>query len=250
MGGVKGGIDTSKLQVQQFPGAFGTPDSARIAGNLESLLGGGPEFGFTSAFQQPFQSAVLSPEFGADTASEQALLKSISSLTQGASAARGLDQATPGALAQNLAPALIGLRQQDIQNLSGGLQQEIGLRGQDIGIRGQDIQGLTELIGLAMPQIVAGQQAKGKSGGLEVGGGGAGAAGAAAALCWVAEELFGAFHDKTFYARRYANSADNWFIDLYRKYGKGWANWLKNNKWMKPIVQPIWEYMAFRGREL
>lgn len=160
MGGISGSKETSKPVFHQFPGVFGTPDSARIAGNLEQLLGSGIS---SSPFRQPLVQSILNPEFGPTTASEEALLDTISQRTQGASALRGLGPSTPGALAQNLAPALIGLRQQRIGNLSGAL-------GQDIGIRGQDIQGLIELAGLAMPQIVGGQKSKGNGGGLAVSG--------------------------------------------------------------------------------
>lgn len=122
----------------------------------------------TSAFQDPLQQALLNPQFGATTASEQALLESISSQTQGASAVRGLGPATQGALAQNLAPALIGLRQQRVGNLQSALGQDLGFgvqqrgqdisgllsgRGQDISVRGQDIstnqQRINQLLQLA-----------------------------------------------------------------------------------------------------
>ena len=92
---------------------------------------------------------------------ETNLLESLSGLTQGTAALRGLGPATPAALAQTLAPALVGLRQQRV----GELQTGAGL---DVQRRGQTIQGLLELAGLAAPQTVGGNVSKQRSLGLQV----------------------------------------------------------------------------------
>ena len=165
-----GSYAKSKLDTKEFPGAFGTPDSARVANMLQSLLSGSPagQDRASSAYEQPLQESILQPKFGADTASEKALLGSIMDATAGRGSVRGLGAPTQTALAQSIAPALINLRQQDIGNLqsalSGDIGSQISQRGQDIGqilgVRGQDIGGLSELIGLSMPQIVAGQKSK------------------------------------------------------------------------------------------
>jgi hypothetical protein len=54
-------------------------------------------------------------------------------------------------------------------------------------------------------------------------------------MCWVAEEIFGKTHEKT-------------FLQMYSKHGQTWARWLNKNPWAKPIIRPIWEYMAWRGK--
>lgn len=124
LGGIFGGGKTeTEVDFRQFPGVFGaSEESGRLAEALEGILLGAPP----------------NVPFGPTTASETGLLESLTNLTQGASAARGLGPATPGALAQVLAPALIGLRGAEAQ------------RG--ISRRGQNIQGLLALAGLAMPQ--------------------------------------------------------------------------------------------------
>tara|TARA_R100000700_G_scaffold41111_2_gene59809 strand:+ start:16160 stop:16849 length:690 start_codon:yes stop_codon:yes gene_type:complete len=74
---------------------------------------------------------------------------------------------------------------------------------------------------------------------------------ALAAMCWVAEAIFGKHADKTFYARYYCyRNPANLFVRLYSKYGQAWAKWLTQNPWAKPVVRPIWEYLAWRGKHL
>ena len=68
--------------------------------------------------------------------------------------------------------------------------------------------------------------------------------------CWVAEVLYGKNHLKTHHARYYARTNNNWFIKLYTKYGRTWADLLEKNMWAAPIVQPIWDWMANRGNLL
>ena len=176
------GFSSSKqstgFQAQQLPGLFGQgrqfEPGREIGQQLQSVLGGiSPE----SAFQQPFEQSVLSPEFGPQSLAENELLNSLAALTQGTSALRGLGPSTPGALAQSLAPALIGLRQQQVGNLQGGAQLDLA-RNQQL------IAGLLELAGLAIPQTVGGQVGSGRSFsftpptiGLGLGGGGGGEVG-------------------------------------------------------------------------
>ncbi len=143
---------------------------AEIGQQLLDVFGSRPpQQAFSSPFQDELRGSLLNPSFGADTASEEALLSQIESRTAGVAGVRGLEL-TKGALAQNLAPALIGLRQDRIGNLSSALTQDIGLQGQNIQQRGQDfsgrqqdIMGLLGLAGLAMPQIVGGNQSSGSS---------------------------------------------------------------------------------------
>lgn len=70
------------------------------------------------------------------------------------------------------------------------------------------------------------------------------------AFCWVAEVLFGVNHQKTYNARLYVANTDNWFTRLYRKHGRKWAIFLERYPLVQSIVRPIWEWMAYKGKEL
>jgi len=130
------------------PGSFGRTaedyysDSRRLSQMMENLLNQNSQL-----FGQ-LEESLLNPQYGPSTASEQALLDSVASQTQGASALRGLGPATQGSLAKALAPELANLRQKEIQNLLGG----VGVESQRAGI---DFAGLLELIGLATPRVNA-----------------------------------------------------------------------------------------------
>lgn len=241
--GLKGAFDpggtTSDLQTKQFPGIFGAgADPRRLATAAERLLQ--QPGGFLGQLQQELGQ----PTFGAQTAAEEGLLSAIQSATQGATAARGLGPATQGALAQALAPTLVGLRQQRVSNLA----QALGLEQAGVG---QRVGGLLQLGGLAMPQIIAGQQQQTTQPGI-------GAQvlpgvlqGAAAGLfCWVADELFGKNSEDAFFARFYTHNTDSVFMRAYKKFGASWANFLNKNKWLHPVVKPIWSNMANKGRQM
>jgi len=155
-----------------------------------------------SRFAQPFDEQLLRGSFGPRTTAEEALVKSIINLTGGQSGKRGLGVPTPGGIAQNIAPTLVALNQQQTENLQnalfGDLQailtgrgqtsefnrdifgKEIGQRGTDIEATLRDItrrQGATDeqarrrqaeetqkaeilasLLGVSLPQIVAGTE--------------------------------------------------------------------------------------------
>lgn len=137
-----GGIDTTS-----FPGSFGAgPDSARLSKLMESLITG------TQPYATSLNNELMNPTYGATNPNESALLDSLTSLTQGTSALRGLGPSTPGGLAQVLAPELVNLRQQRVNNLM-----------QAMGSQATNLSGLNELIGLSMPQNVAMQRPQGPS---------------------------------------------------------------------------------------
>jgi len=72
-----------------------------------------------------------------------------------------------------------------------------------------------------------------------------GIVGGLAALCWVADELFGVNDMRTWLARAWCYAhPDHPFVQRYRAEGREWAAWLRANPWAKPIVQPTWEWMA------
>lgn len=143
------GQQKSGLQTEQFPGLTGTPEGQQVAQALQSIFGGGP-----GRIGQQLGQELLAPTFGPTTESEQALLDSILSQTQGQTAVSGLGPATEGALGQAIAPTLVQQRQQRISNLQAALDPQLGRREQDIA----GLIGLGELI---MPQVVAGQRSSG-----------------------------------------------------------------------------------------
>lgn len=169
MGGIAGGQSKqeSDLVTQELEGIFGggakRAKTRELGGSLEDIL---KSIGTGSEASGAFLQELLNPQFGAQTASEQALLESVGSLTKGASALRGLGPSTQAGLAQTLAPELVNLRQKRLANLGQGAQFELGQRG-------QSLQGLFELLGLSAPQVVAGQKQRGRSfqGSLNLGSG-------------------------------------------------------------------------------
>ena len=66
--------------------------------------------------------------------------------------------------------------------------------------------------------------------------------------CWVAEELYGKNDIRTHHARLYTMVHDNFFTRLYKKYGLQWATLIKRHTWIKTLIKPIWNYMAFKGK--
>mgnify|MGYP001578079278 CR=1 FL=1 len=134
MGGFGTSKQKSRLQTQTLPGLFGGTSyepGARIGSRVESILNQ----------EQPSWST-----YNAD---EERLLGDIASRTHGASALRGLDSATPGSLAQMLAPQMINLQSRKFD--------------EGMAKREQTIKGLLELAGYAMPQVIGGQKSSGSS---------------------------------------------------------------------------------------
>ena len=142
--------EKSQLQTQQVPGAFGGgEDAQRLAETLEALLGTSP----VSSFQQSLSDAILKP--GDAAANQQALMTAALGATQGAG-----PQTSEAGIQRALAPSFLQQNQQNISNLQRavtGEQQSL------LTDRGTTAKGLLGLIGLAMPEIIAGQLTKGTS---------------------------------------------------------------------------------------
>jgi len=64
-----------------------------------------------------------------------------------------------------------------------------------------------------------------------------------AGACWVAEELYGVNDIRTHLARQYVCKHDSWFTRLYRKYGKRWAELIKDRPLLQKMIKPIWDNM-------
>lgn len=143
--------ETTELGTETFAGIFGQGGGAAQLGHqLEGLLTTPLE----SRFSELLQRELTTPTFAPQTAAEKTLLQQALSGTQGATAARGLGQATQGALAQTAAPVLQQLRGQRVASLQQAFEQDIASQ---LAQRGIDISGLAELAGLAMPQVLAGE---------------------------------------------------------------------------------------------
>ena len=135
-----GSTTTTDIQKRTDPGIFGaSPESTRLAGRAENILGTEPDL------LSMLRNELMNPSFAPQTSSEQSILSSIMDLAGGRSASRGLGAPTMGGLAQSIAPTLADMRNQRVNNLSQALGLEQGFRGQTLG-------GLMELGGMAMPQ--------------------------------------------------------------------------------------------------
>lgn len=230
----------SKTKTNQFtlPGIFQSgEDPQRLAGQAEGILGQ------ESDLFNMLSNELMNPSFAPQTSSEMSLINSLMDLTSGRGAVRGLGAPTQQALATSIAPTLTNQRNQRVSNLAQALGIEQGFRGQNLG-------GLLELGTLAMPQHVFQPETKSSAGLVPALGGLASAGAGLAALCWVADELYGEGSTKAHLARLYASNHDTLFIRVYRKYGKGWAKWLKKHPWAKPFVAPIWDGMVIKGAQM
>lgn len=114
------------------------------------------------------------------------------------------------------------------------------------GRAGQVLQSATSLQQAKIEKRVRRKEAHGKAWSS---GANTGMSMAGSAMCWVAEVLFGVFSQTTADARLWANTHDNWFTRLYRRFGLTWAAWLLKNRWAHPLVKPIWLAMAVAGRK-
>lgn len=65
--------------------------------------------------------------------------------------------------------------------------------------------------------------------------------------CWVAVALWGEC-ERTQMARLHCRLSRGRFYDAYRTHGRAWAAWLNAHPWAKPLVAPIWHYLAWRGK--
>lgn len=80
----------------------------------------------------------------------------------------------------------------------------------------------------------------------EAGGKAAGAVISGIAACWVAVALWGEC-ERTQMARLHVRLSHGRFYDAYRKHGRAWAAWLDRHPWAKPLIAPIWYYLAWQG---
>lgn len=144
-GGLGGIFDTQSpgFQTTSFPGSYQAgADPARLSKMMESLIGGGNPYAST------LSGAINNPSYGPTNANEENLLNSLMSLTQGQSALRGLGPSTQEGMASAIAPTLVNLKEQNIQDI-------LGAYGASTSNTGMNLQALNELIGLSMPQNVS-----------------------------------------------------------------------------------------------
>jgi hypothetical protein len=239
--GQVGRIGQAALQQQ------GLPTPAETLG-----LSAAEQIAAPSIFEQlgipEFAQRLTQPQGFERTPEQEALIQELIGITGGATAVRGLGAPTAGAIASQIAPTLAGFRQQNIQNQLATLMGLTGAAGVGGGERLGEIQSLLDLTGLTMPTPIVETGGRGDSTIRDIASL-IGGFGSLAALCHVAEELFGEFDMRTHFARFYCATHDNWFVRTYRKMSKIWAKHLNDNPDLKPIVQPIWENMAYLGYE-
>lgn len=158
--------------------------------------------------------------------------------------------------AQSLSTNISGLQQQNLAGL-GGLyenQQNAGLQSQSLANQGLEAASQIQTYpaqaqlgsyygGVAAQQALPGQLigAGGQLGGDMM---------LASAMCWVAAELFGGWNKpKTRAARAYMmNKSPMWFFNLYFKYGKRFAAFIKDKLFIKNMIRPLFEQFALLGR--
>ncbi len=149
----------------------------------------------------------------------------------------------PGGNALNLFQLLAG-----INNVSSATGSNSGTQGNPLG--GAALGGLGQLGGGLFGGGAGAAGAAGAGGAAAAGGAGAGGAGLSSlliGLCWVAEELYGKDHPKTQAARRAMLTRGGWFAQQYREKGREWAALLKQHPFLKPLIQPVWDELAYAG---
>ena len=71
--------------------------------------------------------------------------------------------------------------------------------------------------------------------------------------CWIAAELYGGWYKpRTILARKFVNSSKfpKILFNLYMKYGKQTARFIKKYKFMKLILKPIFDIFVTKGRKI
>lgn len=177
MGG-QGSDQTSRgdsiFRVHERPGAFGEqiPDWLRMLYGFKSSTPS-EAFGYGAYdtlnenmmgtdIGQAYQSELLAPQYGGQTDSEKAYLNQIMDVTANRSALRGIGAPTQSALSYDIAPHMLTMRQNRLNDLMGG----VGMEQQNRQMRSG---GMLQLMEDAMTQYIGGsdstERSKGKSAG-------------------------------------------------------------------------------------
>jgi hypothetical protein len=157
--GFSGSKQKTGLEVREFPGLFGTNELSQEVANLLGVdrpegqagtIGEVLGLGTAGIIGQGLTQREQAP-FGPSTQAEQDLLNSLMDITGGRTATRGLGAPTQTALAQTIAPTLVGFRQKEQDRLV----QEQQIQQQQ---QAMQLQSLLELAGLSMPQLIGGTE--------------------------------------------------------------------------------------------
>ena len=159
--GTSSSRESSTPVFQTFPGATGDATYG-TSGQIFNQTQGITTAGVQSPFAKSLEDTLLNPKFGARTDSEQALLNSLMDTTAARGAVSGLGAPTQSALATSIAPTMVDMRNKNIEQL-------MGAKGQDVQQWQTQLQALLELVGLAMPQVMGGNQTTGTSSGFNIG---------------------------------------------------------------------------------
>lgn len=123
---------SSQLDVRSLPGIFGAQDPGKprqLGLDIERLLGQDVNVGF-----------------GGRSQAENQLINELIDITGAQTAVRGLGAPSAESIATSIAPTLVDFRRQRQAEAAGERTSRVG--------------GLLELLGLAAPQVVAGQREK------------------------------------------------------------------------------------------
>ena len=158
MGGSSSSQQQGGLQVQQMPNALGNT-GYQTSSNLFSQAAG--QQGQQNPFLPQLYNTLTNPDFSNQPGTVGAnLIQSIMDQTSGNTAVRGLGAPTQTALGAAIAPTMEQLYQGQVSGLTGGSSAYTA-------DQSQNMTALLNLIGLAMPQTIAGEQTSGSSGGWQ-----------------------------------------------------------------------------------
>ncbi len=153
--GISGAVPNVAYGGFTQPNAVGTfSNPASVAGvSTPSAVGAARG----SSYGANLSDILTNPAFKTGyTPAESALISNITAATNAASAGRGLGAASQPELLAALAPTLVNLRQNEINNLQNAYGTDIGAitaeRGQDVTQRGQSIDSLLQQMGYGVTQ--------------------------------------------------------------------------------------------------
>jgi len=227
----KGGGGSSKVLEAQGKQVFdeSTPMRQELLGQMTELM----RTGATPGAQVPIIQRAVEAQRQAQSGAYKAAVGSLAGAGLGDDPySRGLlaSQQTAGDMTTAAIPTQIGQQMLGMApNLAMGFPQIAGTNVANAGnvqnsAKGMEIQTMGQMFNTA----------RGAPGGK--------------GFCWVAEVLYGKWDQRTYAARRWVSTHDNTFTRAYRQHGRSWAIWLERWPYVRPVVRPIWDAMAWAGR--
>jgi hypothetical protein len=147
MVGAGGGHSKSSFSTITTPGAWGDTNYSKSGDIGDMILGLTGNGGTSSPLYTKLMDSINNPQYLPQTATGNNLINDIMTQTGSKSAVNGLGAPTQAGLAASIAPTMAGLQKDYTSNLQ--TQQQTGLAS------------LMQLLGYAMPQVVAGNNSSG-----------------------------------------------------------------------------------------